>query len=220
MPAGRWNGTMLRERLEDRLQGLDRRELAGLAVIAVLVVAGAAFWYVRSLPSRVEISSTGARPATERASPEPAPSPVLLLVHVAGWVNKPGVYELHEGQRVIDAIQAAGGAKNGADLTTINLAALLTDAQQIVVARRGAAGPGAPLGGATTGSGAGSTELININTATLDQLETLPGIGEVLAQRIVDYREENGPFGSVEDLLEVSGIGDATLADLKPQITV
>jgi competence protein ComEA len=209
---------MLRERLEERLQGLDRRELAGLAVIAVLVVAGAAFWYVRSLPSRVEITSTGARATTE-ASPEPTPTPVLLLVHVAGWVHHPGVFELHEGQRVIDAIEAAGGAKTGADLTTINLAALLTDAQQIVVAKRGATGPGPPSSGTSVGSGDG-TDMVNINTATLDQLETLPGIGEVLAQRIVDYREENGPFGSVGDLLEVSGIGDATLADLKPHITV
>jgi competence protein ComEA len=210
---------MLRERLEERLQGLDRRELAGLAVIAVLVVAGAAFWYVRSLPSRVEISSTGGRPKAA-VSPQPAPTPVLLLVHVAGWVHQPGVYELHEGQRIIDAIEAAGGAKAGADLTTINLAALLTDAQQIVVAKKGATGPGPPSSGTTTGSGTGGSELVNINTATLDQLETLPGIGEVLAQRIVDYREENGPFRTVEDLLEVSGIGDATLADLKPHITV
>jgi competence protein ComEA len=210
---------VFRERLEERLQGLDRRELAGLAVIAILVVAGAAFWYVRSLPGKVEITSTGARPAA-RASPEPTPTPILLLVHVAGWVNNPGVYELHEGQRVIDAIEAAGGAKAGADLTTINLAALLTDAQQIVVAKKGAAGPGPPAGGSTVGSGTGGNDLININTGTIDQLETLPGIGEVLAQRIIDYREENGPFGSVEDLLDVSGIGDATLADLKPHITV
>jgi competence protein ComEA len=211
---------MLRERLEDRLQGLDRRELAGLAVIAILVVAGAAFWYVRSLPSRVEITSTGARATTQASpEPEPTPTPVLLLVHVAGWVHHPGVFELHEGQRVIDAIEAAGGAKAGADLTTINLAALLTDAQQIVVAKRGATGPGPPSSGTSVGSGEAS-ELVNINTATLDQLETLPGIGEVLAQRIVDYREEHGPFGSAEDLLDVSGIGDATLADLKPHITV
>jgi hypothetical protein len=115
---------MLRERLEERLEGLDRRELAGLAVIAVLVVAGAGFWYLRSLPSRVEIGSTGVG-APVRASPEPTPSPALLLVHVAGWVSRPGVYELREGQRIIDAIEAAGGAKEGADLTTINLAALL-----------------------------------------------------------------------------------------------
>jgi competence protein ComEA len=210
---------MLRERLEERLQGWDRRELAGLAVIAVLVVAGAGFWYVRSLPSHVEIRSTGGR-ASAAASPEPTATPVALLVHVAGWVHRPGVYELREGQRVIDAIDAAGGAKAGADLTAINLAALVTDAQQIVVAKRGAAGPGASSSGTTTGPGAGGTELVNINTATLDQLETLPGIGEVLAQRIIDYREENGPFGSVEDLLDVSGIGDATLAELKPLITV
>ncbi|HJP65444.1 MAG TPA: ComEA family DNA-binding protein [Actinomycetota bacterium] len=214
---------MIRERIEERLQGLDRRELAGLGVIAAVIVAGAVFWYVRSLPSQVEISTTSTGPQHVAAAPTagPTPSAAVLLVHVAGWVRNPGVYELHQGDRVIDALEAAGGAKPGADLTTINLAALLTDAEQVVVAKEGAGGPGPPASGTSAGGSAGGPgDLVNINTATLDQLETLPGIGEVLAQRIIDYREEHGPYGSVEDLLNVSGIGDKTLADLEPHITV
>ena len=214
---------MIRERIEERLQGLARRELIGLAVIGVLIVAGAGFWYVRSLPSKVEITTTSSGAGrTPAASPAASPTPAqVLLIHVAGWVRNPGVYELHEGDRVIDAIEAAGGARSGADLTTINLAALLTDAEQVVVAKEGAAGPGPP--GSTTsvgGAGGPQSDVVNLNTATLDQLETLPGIGEVLAQRILDYRTEHGPFKSVEDLLNVSGIGDKRLADLKPHITV
>jgi len=214
---------VIRERIEERLQGLDRRELAGLGAIAAVIVAGAVFWYVRSLPSRVEIMATSSGPPATAAATDasPTPSPGPLLVHVAGWVRHPGVYELHEGDRVIDAIEAAGGARPGADLTTINLAALLTDAEQVVVAKEGAGGPGPPASGTSNGgSGGGPGDLVNINTATLDQLETLPGIGEVLAQRIIDYREEHGPYQSVEDLLNVSGIGDKRLEDLKPHITV
>jgi competence protein ComEA len=213
---------VIRERIEERLEGLARRELVGLAVIAALVVAGAGFWYVRSLPSKVHITTTGSKPGgAAAAAPTPSASPEVLYIHVAGWVQSPGVYELHEGDRVIDAIEAAGGARPKADLTTINLAALLTDGLQIVVAKTGAAGPGGATSGTSLGGAGGvQSDLVNINTATLDQLETLPGIGEVLAQRILDYRTEHGPFKSIEDLLNVSGIGDARLADLKPHITV
>ena len=116
-----------------------------------------------------------------------------------------------------------------ADLTSLNLAALLTDGEQIIVYRIGHAGA-APGGGSTivTGSGAGVTgasspgsdDLVNVNTATLDQLESLPGIGPVLAQKILDYRTEQGPFKTIEGLMDVSGIGDKRFADLKPHITV
>jgi len=215
---------VIRERIEERLHGLARRELAGLAVIAALVLGGGGFWYVRSLPSKVEISTASA--ASHRAAPVPGPTATaakVLVVHVAGWVRHPGVYELHQGDRVIDAINAAGGARPGADLTSINLAALLADAEQIVVVKEGSSGPGPPGSGTSIGGG-GATgaagALVNVNTATLDELETLPGIGEVLGQRIIDYREQHGPFKSVQDLLNVSGIGDKRLADLRPKVTV
>jgi len=150
----------------------------------------------------------------------------VIVVDVAGWVAHPGVYEFHQGDRIIDAIHRAGGARSGADLTSINLAALLTDAEQIVVGKMGSSGgPVSSVGsGSTGGSGGSGSEgggaLINLNTATLDQLETLPGIGPALGQRIIDYRQAHGPFHSVQDLLNVSGIGDKRLADIKSMVTV
>lgn len=209
---------MIGEPFRERLRSLDGRELVGLVVVALLVVGGAALWYVRSLPSSVSIqASTGRQGAT---SPEVAPSPTAatIIVDVAGWVTRPGVYEFRQGDRVIDAIRMAGGGRHGADLTSINLAALLTDGQQIVVPRKGKPAVGA-AGQGGTGSG-GAEPLVNLNTATLDQLETLPGIGPALGQRILDYRQEHGPFRSVDDLLNVSGIGEKRLADLRPNVTV
>lgn len=198
--------------LREWLAGLGRRELAVLAVIGVLVGGGAVLWYVRSLP----------RPVTVRAlRPEPTPSasPATIVVHVAGWVRRPGVYEMRLGERVIDAIEAAGGPRRGAQLDALNLAALLTDAQQVMVPKAAAEGA---LGGSQGGTGqpGGSVGLINVNTATPSELETLPGIGPVLAASIVEHREQNGPFGTVDDLLDVSGIGEQTLADLRDLVTV
>jgi competence protein ComEA len=223
---------VIKEQIQERLKGLDRREAIGLALVAVLLVAGAAFWYVRSLPSRVEIAASLPAPGPE-AVPVPGPSssgsPPLaasIYVHVAGRVRHPGVYAFHDGDRVIDAIRRAGGARTHADLRSINLAALLTDGEQIVVARRmpgsqiPAASGTSSSGGSGGGTGGGAGDLVNLNTATLDELETLPGIGPVLGQRIVDYRDQHGPFGVIEDLMNVSGIGDQRFADLKPYITV
>jgi competence protein ComEA len=129
------------------------------------------------------------------------------------------VYEFQEGDRIVDAVSRAGGARRGADLTNLNLAALLVDGEQIVV---GAAGTPGISSGTMVGSGGGSdsTGPVNLNTATLDQLETLPGIGPALGQRIIDYREEHGPFRSVDDLLNVSGIGEKRLEDLRSGVTV
>lgn len=193
----------------------------GLAILAVLIVGGAVFWYVRSLPRPVTIAATAVpSPPPVGAVPSASPSPAVLIVHVAGRVQHPGVYEFHQGDRVIDAIRAAGGAREGADLRSINLAALLTDGQQIIVWKRGSGSsvPIPPTGGAP-GSGS-ATQLVNLNTATLDQLETLPGIGPALGQRILDYRQLHGPFASVDELVNVSGIGEKRLEDLRPLVTV
>jgi competence protein ComEA len=144
----------------------------------------------------------------------------VVVVDVAGWVHAPGVYELPVGSRVVDALQRAGGARPGADLTSINLAALLTDGEQVVIGKRGSSvGSGSSVSGGGGASGAGGG-LVNINTASLDELETLPGIGPALGQRIIDYREQHGAFSSVDDLLNVSGIGDQRLADLRDLVTV
>ena len=211
---------MLGEPIRERLHAMERQELIGLLAIAVLVVAGAGFWYARSLPGRVSVQlagDPGSRGSAIGASP--SPSPASIFVYVTGWVRNPGVYEFHQGERVIDALRVAGGAKRGADLTSVNLAAFLTDAQQVTIVKKGAAQPGgaAGLGGAGPGGSGGP---VNINTATLEELETLPGIGPALGQRIIDFRTAHGPFRSVDDLLNVSGIGEKRLADLRPGITV
>lgn len=211
---------MLGEPIRERLHALERQELIGLLAIAVLVVAGAGFWYARSLPGRVSVQLAGDPGSHGSATGGSAsPSPTSIFVYVTGWVRHPGVYEFHKGDRVIDAVRAAGGVRRGADLTSVNLAAFLTDAQQVTVVKKGATQTGGAtgLGGAGPGLGGG---LVNINTATLEELETLPGIGPTLGQRIIDYRTAHGPFRSVDDLLNVSGIGDQRLADLRPKITV
>jgi competence protein ComEA len=219
---------LLSERIRERLGAHEGRELIGLLAIGAVVVAAVGFWYVRSLPTQVRIEASGGagRPGASAAAggdggtvpiAGPSPSAATVVVDVAGWVRHPGVYDMQQGDRVIDALQAAGGAKPGANLTSINLAALLSDAQQILVTRQGA-----HAGDGSTGAGSGGAPgaKINVNTATLDQLESLPGIGEVLGQRVIDYREQHGPFHSVDDLLNVSGIGPSHLADIKESVTV
>lgn len=203
--------------LRERLSMLSRGELAGIAVLVAVTLAGAGFWYVRSLPRPVEIRADA--PAPAHVGHEPAsPSSATLFVDVAGWVRNPGVYEFAEGERVIDAIEAAGGARDGAALAALNLAAPLTDGIQILVPREVAPGaPGTSVPGTSTGT---DSVKLNINTATAADLETLSGIGEVLAQRIVDHRTENGPFASVDDLVDVSGIGDSILEQIRDDVTV
>jgi len=210
--------------IKERLDSLSRGELAGLIAVLVITLAGAGLWYSRSLPKPVQIASSagpgvagqvaGAAPASTSASASGAP----IIVDVTGWVHDPGVYEFVTGDRVIDAVERAGGAKPGADLSILNLAAPLTDGTQVVVSKEGAAGAVGATGASTGGSVAGA--LININTATATEFETLSGIGEVLAAAIVDYRPENGPFTSVDELEDVSGIGPSTLDEIRDQVTV
>jgi competence protein ComEA len=202
--------------IRERLAALSRGELIGLVALLAVTLGGAGLWYVRSLPRPVEVSTTPSG-ATVSALSSASPSPdVVVLVDVAGWVRHPGVYEFAEGARVIDAIDAAGGARTGALLEALNLAAPLADGTQILVPREGQEGVAPPpvTGGAVAGG------LINVNTATNTELEELPGVGEVIAQAIVDYRTENGSFTSVDQLLDVSGIGDATLENIRDLVTV
>lgn len=200
----------------ERLSMLSGGELAGIVVLVAVTLAGAGFWYVRSLPRPVEIRAES-QTAIDDGGPTAGPSPATLFVDVAGWVRDPGVYEFTEGERVIDAIEAAGGARDGALLEALNLAAPLTDGVQILVPREVA--PGAPSAG-VPGTPTGTSAKLNINTATAADFETLSGIGEVLAQRIVDHRTENGPFASVDALLDVSGIGDSILEQIRDDVTV
>ncbi len=157
----------------------------------------------------------------------PAPSPAPIMVHVDGAVRQPGVYALAPGSRTQDAIQAAGGLSTEANVDAINLAAPLRDGDKLVIPRIGtpaAAQPAAvptsiraqPLPGLDSSVGS----LVNINTATLEELQTLPGIGAVRAQDIIDYRQANGAFKTIEELEKVTGIGPATFERIKDLITV
>jgi competence protein ComEA len=205
--------------LRDRLSSLSRGELTGLIVVLAVTLGGAGLWYARSLPKPVTI---GAPPPSVGAVGAPvgtsaSPSPAAIIVDVAGEVKKPGVYEFTEGERVIDALNAAGGPKHDANLAALNLAAPLADGSQVLVpATVAATAPGSSSGSTTSGG----TTLINVNTADAIQLQELPGIGEVLSAAIVKYREDNGPFASVDQLDEVSGIGPATLENIRDLVTV
>ena len=203
--------------IRERLAALSRGELVGLVTLLAVTIGGAGLWYVRSLPRPVEVAEVPGPGDAPLPAASAGPSPeVVILVDVAGWVRRPGVYEFEEGARVIDAIDAAGGARSGALLESLNLAAPLADGIQILVPRQGETVAPPASGGAA----AGVAGLINVNTATPTELEELPDVGEVIAQAIVDYRTENGPFTSVDQLLDVSGIGDATLENIRELVTV
>jgi len=135
-----------------------------------------------------------------------------LVVDVAGAVARPGVYRLPAGSRVEDAIRRAGGAGAGAELEAVNRAARLADGQQVVVPERGAAGTGSVIGGA------GEEGPISLGTATVEQLDTIDGIGPVTAQDIVEFRDEHGGLASVDQLDQVSGIGPATMESLRARL--
>ena len=138
-------------------------------------------------------------------------------MHVVGAVRRPGLYRLAQGARIADAVARAGGATRRANLSLINLAAPLADGEQVVVPGRGVAAPaGAPAATGSTGRAtAASTGPVHLNTATLEQLDTLPGVGPVTAQKILDYRQKHGSFSSVDELDAVPGIGPARMDQLK-----
>jgi competence protein ComEA len=157
------------------------------------------------------------------------------MVYVSGEVVKPGVYVLTSAARVIDALLAAGGATNQADLVVVNLAAPLVDAAQVFIPRIGTtprvtlprphAGINLPTSGAGAGAGAGggatsAAGIVDINIATLSDLDALPGVGPSTAQAIIDYRVANGPYASIEDLLNVRGIGPSKLAAMRARVRV
>jgi competence protein ComEA len=142
------------------------------------------------------------------------------LVHVLGAVRSPGVVELQDGSRVEDAIKAAGGLTRSAEPGELNLAAVVADGSQILIGTR--AKPGGEVRGAGAGGGGGGSAAgagkVSLNTATLEQLDTLPGVGPVTAQKILDWREKHGRFKSVSELQEVDGIGPKTYADIAPNV--
>ncbi|MCO1618496.1 ComEA family DNA-binding protein [Micromonospora sp. CPM1] len=207
-----------------------RRGVRALAAVAAVVVVMAAVWAWRSRPSAEPVQPVAASAeapvsaATEAVPgvPAPAGSPGQVVVALAGKVRRPGLVRLPAGARVADAIEAAGGALPGVDVALLNPARKVTDGELILVgvtAPPGQAGPAAAGGGAPGGSAAPAGP-VNLNTATLAQLDALPGVGPVLAQRILDHRDRNGGFRSVSDLRQVDGIGDARYEQLKELVTV
>jgi competence protein ComEA len=207
-------GEALRARAAEAL-AFNRREIAALALLALLVLTGAGIAYARGRPS----AATAARPVEPSgALIQPGTTPVILFVHIVGAVRDPGVYKLKEGARVIDAVRAAGGLRRSADVMAVNMARVLADGEQIIVPRR--ARPADPAEPGTAPPAEAADALVNINTAGAGELETLPGIGPVLAQRIIDYREQHGPFVKPEDLMDVSGIGPKTYESIAPHVTV
>ena len=151
----------------------------------------------------------------------PPPSPLPLSVYVSGAVAQPGVYNLPQGSRVQDAIRAAGEALPDADLGALNLAAPLEDGDRVEVPLIGAAGSSQPTPGISRFATGGATGgPVDINSATQEALEGLPGIGPTLARRIIDYRQANGPFASIEAIQDVEGIGPGIFEEIKELITV
>jgi competence protein ComEA len=164
------------------------------------------------------------QPQGEIVELRPAPTPEPLRVHVAGAVVRPGVYDLPDNGRVTDAIEAAGGFVAEADKNGLNLAAHLEDGERLDVPYVAGYVPDESQGFTVVSEGTPSplagADLVNINTASVEELDKLPGIGQTTAQRIIAYRTDNGPFASIEDILNVSGIGTATYDEIKDLITV
>ena len=218
------------QRLIEQIQWFGFRRVISTAV-AVAVVAVGAWWVVRVPPAPVE--STISFTATSLAGGVSVPIPtgaipsLGIVVHVAGEVKNPGVYTLSNSARMIDAVLAAGGATARADLEVINLATPIMDSSQIYVPAKGAADrpvfarpqPGVN-GVQSTQSSPDTNGIVNINRASVTELDALPGVGPSTAQAIVDYRTTNGPFGSPEDLLNVKGIGPAKFDAMRKLVGV
>ncbi|MGH3459769.1 helix-hairpin-helix domain-containing protein [Aeromicrobium sp.] len=199
---------------------VDRAHARVLVTIAVAAGVLLTWWLLAerprtSSPEALSLSTAAsAAPGTATPSAEVSASGEVV-VDVAGKVKRPGIVSLPAGSRVHEAIAEAGGVRGKADTSTINMARVLTDGEQILVGVAPVAGP-APA--SASGSAAAGAR-ISLGSATLEQLDTLPGIGPVTAQAILDYRSEHGAFTSVDDLLDVKGIGEATLADIRDRVT-
>lgn len=215
-----------------------RRGAVALGVAALVASVVTCWWVFAARPRAMpvlapSVSSPSASSASVSARPSPARSTAVsvtpgaappsaagsIVVDVVGKVRRPGLYQLPMGSRVADAIAAAGGAIPGFDASAINLAAHIVDGQQVVVGvvpSAGAAGAAVPASNGT----AGASGPVSLNNATLEQLQTLPGVGPVLAQHILDWRSAHGGFSSIGQLNDVPGIGDVKFASLKPLVTV
>jgi competence protein ComEA len=220
--------------LKGPLWTLSPRHVVVLALVLLVGLTWAVFALFRTHPepipnppssltsgSPVATPTMGTTPLGQ-SSTGPSGTPATVVVHVAGKVRRPGLVRAPAGSRVADVLAAAGGALPGVDLTTLNLARQVTDGEQIVVGVPALAPAGTPTAGTPTAGtpGASADPPIDLNTATLAQLDGLPGVGPVLAQRILDWRNEHGRFTSADELQEVSGVGPKKFESLKPHVRV
>jgi competence protein ComEA len=225
--------------LGDRLRALRSDARVGAALLALVAIAAGVAWFRAGIAPSAPASgavehSQGSEPRSSASHSEPTTTTTIsaapIVVDVVGAVRVPGVVTLGADARVVDAIRAAGGAAPGADLVRLNLAARVADGSRVAVPRVGepppAIDPSAVTGGAegvgapTAGASGAPTGPIDVNTASADELEALPGIGPTLAAAIVEDRDRNGPFRSVDDLTRVPGIGEGRLAQLHDLVTV
>jgi competence protein ComEA len=189
---------------------MSKNQFIAVLVLAGLIAGGWLFYYFlepsNSIP--IKVSKNSAPPKTNVSVSR---SVAKIFVHVAGAVKKPGVYKIGEGSRVIEAVNLAGGFAKEADKDSLNLAAKVVDSQKITVALKSKAVSGQK---ATSSS----EDLVNLNTADAEQLDELPGIGETMAKRILEYRQEKGSFSSIDELKEIEGIGDKKFEKLKEKV--
>jgi competence protein ComEA len=220
----------VRDRLPATLQGrlsLRAGHVAALAVLAAVALVVTAVVTIRARPTVEAVPQAHTSPAETAApvlstvAPAQAPSSGgTVVVDVAGKVRRPGIATLPAGSRVVDAIRQAGGARSGVDLSSLNLARVLVDGEQILVGVPAASGVAASASSRPGASGTAGDAMVNLNAATLDQLDSLPGVGPVTAQKILDWRTAHGAFTAIDELLEVDGIGEKTLADMAPHLTL
>jgi competence protein ComEA len=208
--------------MRERGRDLTRPLVVGLGVVVVAVVVWAAFLRPAAPPpieASLPLATPGTPPAPVASS---VPAPAELVAHAAGAVVNPGVHHLPAGARVDDLLAAAGGAAPDADLDRVNLAAPVNDGDRVWFPRVGEAVPPAVAAGSGVvgADAAAAEEPLDINAATAEELDALPGVGPTIAEAIVAHRERNGPFRSVDELVDVRGIGEARLADLRELVVV
>lgn len=195
------------------------RAVAGLGLVVGLVVLVSGSLLLRRVPQPVPVGAAPVPRAVPSTTAGTAATKVVV-VHVGGKVRRPGVVRLPAGSRVEDALRAAGGALPGVDSGALNLARQLADGEQVLVGVPAGAVGAAAAAGASPGPAPGAGGVVDLNTATVADLDALPGVGPVLAQRIVDFRSQHGPYSSVDQLREVSGIGERKFEDLKARVRV